>query len=594
MEQMKGNDNEQQPGRILIKLLKWVCTYWYSYITLGGIIFISAMIPVGQAEGMRRLINALIYKSIDEMWIAVGILGLVTSSTLAIEFVRKWLMQRISNRAVLDLQRKVLGKLISSPLLNWGTLHTGDKIQRLFKSTQHTVEGTNKRIPETIQQVLSIVFLLTYLTVLSWELLLGSLVIGSLSPLLSNLFSRLIRKSQQRVSELEAIQDSLLQDQMQGAEVIRSFGLREVFYEKLNELLVGLRHFRIRLHLWQVSSGLSVFLGYWLGHLFILGFSAWMVKNGDIEMGVIAAFLVSYERLVYPISHLIKMWANIQDVLVHAGRVFEMADPTEKKPPFGINSILPVQGGIELNKVTFGYDKEKPILKDISIKIMQGGTTAIVGSSGGGKSTLLKLVLGLYSPEEGEIRFGGVAIDEQTMSAWRKRIAYVPQDFSLLDATVIENIRVGRLDATIDDVYKAAKLAKAEDFIEKLPEKYNTRLGEQGQGLSGGERQRLALARAFIRNPDILILDEPTSALDTQNEQLIHDALKYFSERCTVLIVAHRLSTIRHAENIMVIENGSLVEYGTPQELLDSEGYYAEMIKTFNESGQVELGGDIS
>jgi ABC-type multidrug transport system fused ATPase/permease subunit len=322
-----------------------------------------------------------------------------------------------------------------------------------------------------------------------------------------------------------------------------------------------------------------------LGHLYILGVGAWMVGRSVLEIGTIAAFLVSYERLVYPLSHLLRIWANIQDTLVHAGRVFELADPTVRKFEQKRDVSLPTHGGIELDKVTFGYEPKQPVLQNITLSAKQGEITAIVGHSGGGKSTLLKLILGLYAPDQGTIHVGGTAITPEIAKEWRSILAYVPQDIYLLDSSVADNIRIGKLAATLDEVIQAAKLAGADHFIEALPERYDTLLGERGQGLSGGERQRLALARAYIRNPKLLVLDEPTSAMDAHNELLFMEALDRLRGECAIVMVSHRLSTIRRADRIVVIENGMLIEQGAPAALLTQNGRYAELVEIARAAG---------
>ncbi|MBD2847469.1 ABC transporter ATP-binding protein [Paenibacillus sp. IB182496] len=571
------NENIQNK-KTIVTLLKWGRPYWIHYILLGIIIFVAALMPVGQAEGIRKLIDAIINQSYNSIWISFALFASATLCSLLMDFLRKWLVQHLEIISLTDLQNKVLKQLIQSPLTHSETFHSGDKMERLFKSTESVVQGMNQKVPEIFQQVLTIIFLSVYLSYLSWEIFLGALIIGSISPLASNLFASKIRNFQHRVSESEAMQQKELQVQFQGFEVIRGYGMWETLNKKWLETLKRSRVNKIRLHLWQIISGLSVFLGFWLGHLYILAIGAWMVQRTAVEIGAIAAFLVSYERLIYPISHLLKAWINIQEVLVQAGRIFAMVDPTQNRSEQHEHkgNTMFQNSQIQFENVTFGYDKARPIIKRVSFSAEPGQITALIGSSGGGKSTILKLMLGLYKPDQGEIRIGGNS-SAHAGEQWLNDVAYVPQDCLLLHANVIDNIRVGMLDATLDEVIQAARLAGADEFIRSLPKQYHTMLGEKGAGLSGGERQRLALARAFLRNPRFLILDEPSSALDARNEQLFMEALNRVRDKCTILIATHRFSAVRYADIIFVVEDGVLIESGTAQALLKIKGRYAEM-----------------
>lgn len=577
-----------QPWKTLLKMLRWARKYWSSYLAVSAIVLVSSLLPVGWAEAMRRLFEAASELSVDGLFATVIWFAGLFVIEQAVHIVKAWFTQRLSNRTTHDLQHQLLNGLLAMKLKRFTGMHTGDKLQRLNQSAVAAQEGINQRIPGLIHNGLAVLFLFIYLTALSWKLMAGALAIALLLPMLSNLFSKPIRKWQKLYNEAKANTDAHLLDQLQGAEVVRSFGLRKTFNAAWRGEFDEARRYWLRGDLFRVLTKWFVGLGYWLGEAYILGMGAWMVHQGTLEIGSIAAFLFSYERLLFPLAYMMNTWASVQDAVAHANRVYEVVDPTDRAAAApgvtrGNEENAAFNGDIMLSNVTFTY-KDQLVLDGVSAVLRRGAMTAIVGPSGGGKSTLLKLILGLYPPDSGRIQCGEIDLTGSLLNYWRKHMAYVPQDATLFDATVMENIRVGRLDADDEEVMEAARFANAHPFIDKLPDKYNTRIGERGQRLSGGERQRLALARAYIRKPDILVMDEPTSALDTVNERLMQDALKHIMQDRTVIISAHRLSTVREADCILFIEEGKVQECGTHDELIKLGGRYAALIRAGNEA----------
>lgn len=581
---MQSSATTLRPGQTLMKMLRWARSYWASYLAVSAIVIVSSLLPVGWAEGMRRLFEATTKQSTEGL-LATGfwLAGLFVIEQV-VSVIRAWLSQRLSNRTTLDLQHQVLGGLLAMRMKRFTSLHTGDKLQRLSQSAVAAQDGINQRIPGLIHNGLSVLFLFTYLTVLSWELMAGALGVALLMPLLSNLFSKPIRKWKKLHNEAQAITNARLLDQLQGAEVVRSFGLRQAFSASWKDDYDKSRRYWLRGDIYRLVTNRFVGLGFWLGEAYILGLGAWMANRGTLEIGAIAAFVLSYERLIFPLAYMVNLWASVQEAVAHAGRVYEVVDPTEPsaaaKRSIGASAGgVDFDGDIVMSEVTFNY-QEQTTLDGFSAVFRRGSMTAIVGPSGGGKSTLLKLILGLYEPDSGTIRCGETDLSEDRLEQWRKRIAYVPQDATVFDAAVMDNIRVGRLNADDAEVIEAARLANAHSFIDALPNKYDTRIGERGQRLSGGERQRLALARAYIRKPDILLLDEPTSALDAINEQLMQDALQHMMRGRTVIVAAHRLSTVRNADCILFVESGKVMESGTHDELIQLGGRYASLIRS--------------
>lgn len=319
----------------------------------------------------------------------------------------------------------------------------------------------------------------------------------------------------------------------------------------------------------SISSGVST-----IGNLILMYIGATLVIDGKITLGSLMAFTSLSGYFMEPIGRLIGLQLSIQEASISLKRISEIYEVDKEQVEGDKVNIEAIDGDIELENVTFRYGSRAPVLKDISIKIPKGKKVALVGESGSGKTTISKLLLKYYMPEEGKIRLAGYDIEELDVYSLRKAIAYVPQNIELFSGSIRENIVLGKERATYEEIKTACENASCTSFIEKLPAKYDTFLDEAGGGLSGGEQQRLALARALIKKSKFLILDEATSNLDFISESKIYDTLFVKGKNLTMLIIAHRLSTIRNCDIIYVMDNGKVVEVGNHESLLKNKGYY--------------------
>ena len=419
---------------------------------------------------------------------------------------------------------------------------------------------------------------LVFMFYLDWKLSLLTLIIVPVVLGLTNIFGKKLRSAGHEVQGRTADITAFLQEVISGVRVIRSFA-REAYefkrfeQENKNNFDAAMRATKL-----TAVMGPMVEFAAAIAVVIILWYGGYSVVQGYITAGSLIAFLIYAINLSNPVKRLTQVYGNLQKAMAAGDRVIDIleTEPHVKESPTA--KVLPhVQGDVQFENVQFAYDEDNLALKGVNLSVKQGQTVAIVGPSGAGKSTIANLLPRFYDVTGGAIRIDGVDVRDVTFTSLRENIGLVPQDTMLFNATVRENILYGRLDATEEEILEAAKAANAYEFIEKLPNGFDTIVGERGNSLSGGQRQRIAIARAILKNPSILILDEATSALDTESEKIVQEALERLMKNRTALVIAHRLSTIKHADHIVVLQQGCVVEEGTHDELLALNGLYSHL-----------------
>ena len=327
------------------------------------------------------------------------------------------------------------------------------------------------------------------------------------------------------------------------------------------------------------------------GSILIWNVGGVQVINGanEISLGLLVSF-ISYTSMFYgPVNFFAGLNDSYQNALTSAERIMDILDAESERNDGKGNALDYIRGKVEFKHVTFSFDKTKNVLSDIDFTIEPGESVGIVGTTGSGKTTLINLFLRFYDNYEGQILLDGHDIKNIDMEYFRSKIGYVQQEAMMFSDTIFNNIAYGKPDASIDEVIRAADVANAHEFIIRHPDAYDTILGERGVGLSGGERQRISIARAILNNPSVLIFDEATSAVDSETEKLIQDAINKLIKGRTTLMIAHRLSTLRQADKIMVIDRGRIVEFGTPDELMALKGKYYKLVNIQSMADQVKL-----
>jgi subfamily B ATP-binding cassette protein MsbA len=413
---------------------------------------------------------------------------------------------------------------------------------------------------------------------IDWQFTLIALSIMPLLFAVVFIYTRKIKKASRAVRKKEGEMASIIQEVFSAVRVVKAFARED--YEQRRYELESMESVGIALRARGLKAKLSPMVEMIVagGTCMVLWFGARMVLDGSLSTGSLIVFVLYLGRMYKPMQELSKMtdtytkaavaWERIQEVL-QTKRDIEDLPGAVPAPPF--------QGGIEFDHVAFGYGPKLPVLHDVSFRIAPGEMAALVGPTGSGKSTITSLVARFYDPTAGVVKIDGFDIRQLQQSTLRQQIGFVLQETLLFHGTIATNIAYGKSGATMDEIVRAAELANASEFIDKMPDGYDTVVGERGVTLSGGQRQRIAIARALIRSLPILILDEPTTGLDAESEQLVFDALNRLMEGKTSIVIAHRLATIQRADKIFVIEGGEIVETGKHEELLAKGGLYAKL-----------------
>lgn len=579
------------------RLIPYLWRYRYAYAGLVAMMLFNVGMTLFSAWMLKHLTDAALNHNREEIKRTILLGIMVTAVHIALQYIQVLLQNRTVNRIARDLRNEIFTKLMAVRFSFIGSMHTGELVSRATRDVQQTCGAVGSYLLNLLIMPVSITATFIYLLYIDWKLSLICLLLAPSAALVGGLFSLRVRLNNKPLGELFGRLHAFLQDTLSGYSVIRSFGLERHMMNKLRSFgdqIIGYEDREARLqssmHAGSSLIGSAVFL-------VCIGAGSFLVADESLTVGSLLAFISLMQVLVSPFSGLSSQLGGLQRSLTAADRLWMIMDqPSEDSEPDISNlpsrADTPLNSGmLKYENISFTYQVgQKNALSHISISIPAGQTVALVGPSGAGKTTLFHLTLGFQKPHSGRILINGRDLAGMERHELQSLFAYVPQETHLFEGTLRDNIAFGRKNASNTDIAAAATAANADGFISGLPNGYDTHVGENGSSLSGGQRQRIAIARAILKDAPILLLDEATSSLDSESEFLIRGALRTLMKGRTTLVIAHRLSTIRHADLILVLDRGEIIEKGRHDELLQYNGLYARMYRMQSDDFQIADG----
>jgi ATP-binding cassette subfamily B protein len=516
----------------------------------------------------------IINKQVDGLTRVALLMLLTYVLSNGFQLASNWLMAGVSQRALQDMRSDLFGHLQVLPLSFFDRRPAGELMSRLTNDIDAVNQAVSQNITSLLASVLSMAGILIAMFVLDRWLALASLLVVPIMFAFTRFVAVYTRKGFQRLQKDLGQLNGVMEEAISGQRVVKAFRRNASVLAAFRQSNEAVYHAGVYANSYAL---LLMPLTSVLGNLFVIvlaGLGGLLALQGLVTVGVIATFIIYGQNFVGPLRQLSLLYNTVQAALAGAERVFEILDtPAEVDAPDAA-PLQPMRGHVQFQNVDFAYKPGVPVLKVMTLEAKAGETFALVGPTGAGKTTIINLLTRFYEINGGSITIDGRDIRDIKKSDLRQKLGLVLQDTFLFSNTVMENIRYGRLGATDDEVMEAARLADADHFIRLLPNGYQTVLSERGNNLSQGQRQLLAIARAILADPAILILDEATSSVDTRTEARIQRSLLRLMEGRTSFVIAHRLSTIRDANKVLVINNGEIVEQGTHQQLLDKRGFY--------------------